>query len=307
MLMDERSIRRTLIKGVGIMLGLVAMVTTSLVTAPPPADAAVTGCGAPRYKSNGQAWRCTFADNFNGTSLNRKNWLPVTTDTSGYHIGNDCYVDRGDNIAVRSGALRLTTRRLSKSFDCATPGGSYRSRYTSASLTSLGKFSQTYGRYEIRAKFPTSRGAGTHSAWWLWPSSTRYGGWPYAGEIDIAEYYSRHADRAIPQIHYVPRKDRGVASRSNYYCRIKNPQTFHTYTLIWTAKRLTIQYDGRTCLDYALKPAVDGLGGLLDAGEPFDEPFTLALTQGVGATDNGPSSRTPFPATMSVDYVRVWK
>jgi hypothetical protein len=42
---------------------------------------------------------------------------------------------------------------------------------------------------------------------------------------------------------------------------------------------------------------------------PFDQPFIIALTQslGVATTANQPDAATPLPATMQVDYVRVWK
>lgn len=284
------------------------MVVAAALTASttPPVDAAAPSCGPTVRKSDGTAWRCSFSDDFTGSSLNRANWQPVTTATSGYHIGSDCYLDSPTSIAVGSGTLKLTTRRTTRPFTCSSPSGSYSSSYTSASLSSLGRYSQTYGRYEIRATFPATRTAGTHSAWWLWPESYSYGGWPWSGEIDIAEFYSQHADRAIPQVHYVPQQDQGIGARSSYWCLMKNPSQFHTYTLEWTRTRLVVQYDGATCLDLALQPAVSQAGTPLAAGQPFDQPFTLALTQGIGAEGNAPTAGTTLPATMEVDYVRVW-
>jgi hypothetical protein len=40
---------------------------------------------------------------------------------------------------------------------------------------------------------------------------------------------------------------------------------------------------------------------------PFNLPFFLNLTQAIGVGDNEVSSRTPFPATLRVDWVRVWR
>lgn len=35
-------------------------------------------------------------------------------------------------------------------------------------------------------------------------------------------------------------------------------------------------------------------------------PFFLNLTQALGKTPNAPADDLPLPATMDVDYVRVW-
>ena len=54
--------------------------------------------------------------------------------------------------------------------------------YTSASLTTRGKFSWLYGRFEIRARFSPREG--------MWPAFWTMGvkeGWPMCGEIDIME------------------------------------------------------------------------------------------------------------------------
>ena len=45
----------------------------SVDTAPKPDPA---DCGVTILKANGQAWTCTFADDFNGTTLDRTKWTP---------------------------------------------------------------------------------------------------------------------------------------------------------------------------------------------------------------------------------------
>ncbi|RYJ05877.1 MAG: glycoside hydrolase family 16 protein [Actinomycetales bacterium] len=281
-----------------------ALLTTGVVATSTPAQA-VTGCGGVVKKADGTPWTCTFADNFYGTSLNREKWYPMTTVESGYAINGDCYFDSAQNIRVTGGTLKLTARRTSRPLQCKSPTGGWSSSYTAGSLSTVGRFSQAYGRYEIRAKLPTSKVAGAHSAWWLWPERQLFGGWPYAGEIDIAEYYTKYPDRAIPYVHYVRRDAPESPGASNNYCMVTRPTDFHTYTLVWDKTSLTISYDGKTCLRHTISPAL-GILGLLKPGEPFNRPFTLVLTQGVGVNQNSPTSRTPFPASMVVDYVRVW-
>jgi hypothetical protein len=60
-----------------------------------------------------------------------------------------------------------------------------------------------------------------------------------------------------------------------------------------------VLFDGRTCL----------LDRYVSLGRsPFDQPFFLALTQTLGIQTNAyRPGRTPLPATMQVDWVRVWK
>lgn len=175
------------------------------------------------------------------------------------------------------------------------------SSYTSGSVSSVGKFSQTYGRFEIRAAMPQTDGPGLHSALWLVPDQpTFYGGWPLSGEIDVAEYYSANADRLIPALHYGSLAP--LAERTNNYCLVYQPTAFHTYVLEWTTKRLKVSIDGTTCVDHALSPAAPLLGSA-----PFDRPFNLNLTQGLGIEGNAlPAGKQVNSATLQVDYARAW-
>jgi beta-glucanase (GH16 family) len=252
-------------------------------------------------KGTGGYWQCTFSDDFEGTSLDRSKWVPQRTDTSAYTNGpTACFVDSPNNISVSDGTLRLTAREEPAPFDCA---GLFTTRYTSGMVsTALGRFSQTYGRFEVRAKISPAQVKGLHTALWLWPvDSSRFGTFPASGEIDLAEMYSQYPDRAIPYIHYnAAATDPNVTNTS---CLISNLASFHTYTLEWSASTMKISYDGKTCLVDHWNPASP-----LSGSQPFDQPFFIALTQalGVGTNEFDPAT-TPLPATTEVDYVRAWR
>jgi beta-glucanase (GH16 family) len=167
--------------------------------------------------------------------------------------------------------------------------------------TAMGRFSQTYGRFEIRAKVSAARVTGLQSSLWLWPvDSSRYAP-ASSGEIDIAEMFSQYGDRAVPYIHYKPFLVDAFAT--NTLCFISNLAAFHTYTLEWTETSLRITYDGKTCLVNNWNPADP-----LEKPQPFDQPFFILLTQalGVGSNEFDPDG-TPLPATTEVDYVRAWQ
>jgi hypothetical protein len=100
----------------------------------------------------------------------------------------------------------------------------------------------------------------------------------------------------VPYFHYV---ENGGQSVTTYSCSIKRG-VFNTYVLNWLPGELSVQVNGRTCLDDHYKA--------LNAAPPapFNQPFFLALTQALGQGTNAPTSSTAFPAVMQVDYVRAW-
>jgi beta-glucanase (GH16 family) len=273
--------------------------TTIATTAP---AAAVKGCGKRQYRKPGSGyWTCSFADNFNGTTLNTRKWSRITTAESGFHNGPECYLSSGSAVRVKNGMLRLRVARTSTKFLCESAGADYMTQYTGGSVTTMHKFRQTYGRFEIRARFPAAKVQGLHSAIWLWPQTLTYGRWPQSGEIDVAEFYTRYPDRAIPFLHY--HGDRRDPDRTNNYCYVRRPQAFHTYRLTWTARAITIRYDGKVCLHNDSWSPLE-----LRRPAPFDHPFVVNLTQALGIYGNAfQPSKTPLPATMRVDYVRVWR
>jgi beta-glucanase (GH16 family) len=276
---------------------------TSAASAPSPALAAASGCGTQQIpKPGGGYWACSFADHFSGTALNTAKWARMVTAESGFKNGPECYLATGNSVRVANGALVLTVARTAASFRCDSPRGDYISQYTGGSISTYRKFSQTYGRFEIRARFPAVTVPGLHSAIWLWPQAQTYGSlWPSSGEIDVGEFYTTYPDRVIPAVHYLG--DALDPNKLNNYCYVTRPQDFHTYRLTWTAQAIRIEYDGKLCL------LNDNWRPLLQSKpQPFDHPFVINLTQSLGILLNAfRPNETPLPASMYVDYVRVWR
>jgi hypothetical protein len=70
---------------------------------------------------------------------------------------------------------------------------------------------------------------------------------------------------------------------------------FNTYVLTWTSTTLTIEVNGKTCL-------------VNKSGDPaFKKPYIAAFTAALGTGGNAITPRTPIPATMTVDYLKVWR
>jgi len=282
--------------------------TTTTTTAPPSANGDNCG-GQPTLVADGMTWDCTFDSEFSGTSLDTTKWMAVTTAATGYTSGlTACFVNSPDNISVGNGYLSITARKEAEPFICYDPYGDFITQYTSATLATYGMFSQAYGRFEIKAKVPSTSIAGLQSSFWLYPQDeTEYGPWPASGEIDIAETYSEYPDIAIPYIHYdYDSSTTDTATDTNvvtaYDCSI-DPDQFNDYVVDWTPTTITMIYNGQTCLvDHWIPSSPQ------TAPEPFNEPFFVNLTQalGIGTNQFNPST-TPLPATTEVQYVRVWQ
>jgi beta-glucanase (GH16 family) len=170
------------------------------------------------------------------------------------------------------------------------------------------RFTQAYGRFEVRALLPQTTATGLQETLWLWPADdTLYGSWPGSGEVDFSEFYSEYSSLDIPYIHYnYSPSTVNAATNTNtvtaYSCQISLSQ-YNDYAVVWTPGNFTITINGNTCLIDNYIPD-DGL----TSPEPFNQPFFVALTQALGINTNAfnPSS-TPLPATTSIEYVRVWK
>jgi beta-glucanase (GH16 family) len=266
-------------------------------------DTAGPDCGPAVEKADGTDWECAFSDDFEGDALDTTHWTVLSSLASGYRNGPECYLGDesplgADDVAVGDGVLRLTARALDHEVVCPSLGGDFPSRWTGAFVTTYGKYTTTYGRVEVRAAFPDVAVPGVHAALWLWPQDLAYGS-EITGEMDLAEYFSQYPDRAVPFLHYQP----AVAERThtNNDCLVEDPGAMHTYVLEWEPGRATISYDGEVCVDHDIAPAPP-----LSGSQPFDQPFTLNLTQALGVGTNAFTEATPLPATTTVDYVRVW-
>jgi beta-glucanase (GH16 family) len=285
-----------------IWLSVVAVSGMGPASAAPvrPASAAIAPsptCGYVRpAKPGGGRYTCTFTDDFNGSALNPARWMAQTTAANGYATGRECYVDNPRNLSVSGGRLHLTSRVEASPFTCHSPYGDWTTNQTAGSVVSWGKFSQTYGRFEFRAKFPKTSIAGVDSALWMYPQNPSYGAWPRSGEIDIAERFgSTFGDNVYPSLHYIG-KDASLFT--GYNCVVRNSTTqFHSYAVEWTPTTMYFYYDSRLCFQHSWSPAAP-----LVAPQPFDKAFGLVMTQTGGV--NAPVGTT---TTMDIDWVRAWK
>ena len=238
--------------------------------------------------SHAQCWKLVWADEFDGSLLDSSRWNT--------RIGNDWDLlhyntDRTENIRVEDGVLRLIARRESyMGFD-----------YTAALLHTERIAAWRYGRIEARMKLPGTQGF--VPAFWLLPAQNRYGWWPDSGEIDIMEHPTHQPHTVYGTVH---------TAAYNLFGGSDGPQgstvnlsdferAYHVYAVEWNDEQIDLYVDDIKYFTFANQ----------DAGYttwPFDQPFFIRLGLGVGGGWVGPPDNTTvFPASMEIDYVRVFQ
>jgi beta-glucanase (GH16 family) len=261
----------------------------SSASAPAPATPTRTVTASPTVtQPKPEGWQLAWSDEFDGSQLDKAKWQAKDNTMVDYDLA--CITADGDNVFVKGG---LVTLRVQKEKETC---GKETRDYSTSYLTTQGRASFTYGRFEVRAKTPTGRdnSTGLWPAFWLRPDD---GG---VGEIDVMELpggakYYRAATQAI-FLDYTPvKQDHRYEFPSGYPA-----DGFHTYTTEWEPGVLRWYIDGKLVWqrDRSTTPWFD---------KAFSRPFHLRLNFQVGGWLGDPDAATRFPADFQVDHVRVWK
>src|SRR4051812_28132223 len=185
-------------------------------------------------------------------------------------------------LSLSDGLLHITARKQTK----------YGEPYVSGLVQTGGKqdhpdrptFSFLYGYLEVRAKLPA--GQGLWPAIWLMPASHDDGN----GELDVMEMLGNDPST----VHFTAHRD--GSEEGHTFSGPDFSSGFHTFGVDWEPDHITWYVDGvarATCTDRSLI---------------CDEASYPILNLAVGGNWPGnPDATTPFPATMDVDYVRVYQ
>jgi beta-glucanase (GH16 family) len=236
-------------------------------------------------------WRLTWSDEFDGASgaIDGTKWV---FDTGAGGWGNselENYTNRTTNVRV-NGAGQLEIVARAESFNG--------SNFTSGRINTSSKFTQQYGRFEARIKLPA--GNGLWPAFWSLGNNIGSVGWPQCGEIDIMEvvrdFTVNHGSAHGP----------GYSGGNPLTATFKLPSgsfssDYHVFAMEWEPNQVRWYVDNTL---YETRTPAD-----IPAGTTwvYDHPFFILLNLAVGGNFPGsPDASTPFPATLSVDYVRVY-
>jgi beta-glucanase (GH16 family) len=246
-------------------------------------------------------WQQVWADEFNGTSLNRSIWQPQSGTGTLYGLpsgwGNNelqYYTERPQNLSVSGGSLRITAR--AENFAGST--------YTSARIRTPGTVDVLFGRIEARIRIPS--GQGIWPAFWMLPTNSPYGGWAAGGEIDIMES-TNAADRIYGTIHYGGTWPANTSNGGSFAPGTDFGASYHLYAVEWEPDQIRWYVDS-TLIHTATSATWFSSNENGNGRAPFDVPFHLILNIAVGGNFPGPpNGSVGFPMEMAVDYVRVYQ
>ncbi|MFT4738392.1 MAG: beta-glucanase (GH16 family) [Paraglaciecola sp.] len=247
------------------------------------------------FSVRSQCPNIVWADEFSGNSLNLNNWDYQTGDGCGTSStcgwGNNELQDyTTNNVVVSNGTLQIIADRE------VLRGN--RSNYTSGRIRSINKGDWTYGRFEARIKLP--QGGGLWPAFWMLSTNEPYGGWPQSGEIDIMEFVGNKPDETLGYIHYGdPYPDNQQQGTAFAFNDENFLSQFHEFAVEWNPNEIKWFVDGNL---FQTKTAAD-LGSF---NWPFDQDMHFLLNVAIGGNLGGVVDNTIFPATMEVEYVRVY-
>jgi beta-glucanase (GH16 family) len=249
-------------------------------------------------------WSCKNDDN----EIVKRNWELVWQDefnTPGapdaakwtYDIGNgpnndgwgnaelQSYTNRAENIVIADGKLKITAIKNGNAF-------------TSARIKTQGLFEQGYGRIEASIKLPY--GPGIWPAFWMIGNDVNTKGWPQCGEIDIMEGRGQEPNIIHGTVHG-PGYSAGAAITASYGLQNARFDTdYHLFAVEWT----------ENCIDFYVDDVLYSriTPEKVTGNWVYDHPFFIILNVAVGGNYVGwPTTSTPFPQTMYVDYVKVYK
>ncbi|MEU0524302.1 family 16 glycosylhydrolase [Streptomyces niveus] len=282
------------------LYALALLCCTSVATAG-PAGAAPTPeprAAAAASAESAAPMAVTFDENFDGpagSAVNGSRWQIETGDNVNNHERQ--YYTAGNNNAALDGQgnLVITARKDNPgNYQCWYG----RCEYTSARLNTAGKFTAQYGRVEARMKIP--RGQGMWPAFWMLGNNMGQVGWPNSGEIDIMENVGFEPGTVHGTLH-----GPGYSGSGGIGAGYTLPggqafaDAFHTFAIDWSPNSIRWSVDGNV---FQTRTPAD-LGG---REWVFNKPFFLILNLAVGGYWPGdPNGSTPFPSTLTVDYVRV--
>lgn len=239
-----------------------------------------------------KGWKLAWNDEFEYSGLPDNSKWSYELGGNGWGNNELQYYTEKDtlNAEVENGLLKITARKQTREDK----------QYTSARLLTRNKAEFKYGKIEVRAKLPA--GKGTWPAIWMLGTNIDKVGWPKCGEIDIMEHVGFEKDSIFGTVHNESYNGMKGTQKVKGHV-INNPyDSFHVFSIEWTPEKIDFMMDNQVYNHFVNEHKTINEW-------PFDQPFFLILNLAIGGDWGGKYGvdNDVFPASMEVDYVRVYK
>jgi beta-glucanase (GH16 family) len=193
------------------------------------------------------------------------------------------------------GQLVITARAAASSRSCWYGP----CRYTSGKWITKGRVEPGFGRVAVRARLP--KGQGLWPAFWMLGATYPDTAWPASGEIDVMEFKGSTPTGSSSALHGPGYSGNTPLTRRWDRDGVDLSRGFHVYAVERDSAAIRFMVD--EVEHYRVSRSdVERYGRWV-----FDGPFYLLLNLAVGGGfDGDPASDAVLPATMLVDWVRVF-
>lgn len=249
------------------------------------AATAVIDSGTDSIKAPLDGYKLVWHDEFNGSALG-SDWTHEKQNAGWVNNELQYYVNDGKVTSVADGVLNITCYKNSAGRICS--GRIYACRKTG----------WTYGWIEARIMLP--KGRGTWPAFWMMP--VNFTKWPQDGENDIMEEVGYNPNYVSSTIHCNGYNNGGTAKEHKEQFLANAEGGWHVYACEWTADYISYYIDGKKYFTYTPDNKTKTYW-------PFNTPFYVILNLAWGGSWGGLKGvdESALPATMKVDYVRVFQ
>jgi beta-glucanase (GH16 family) len=272
-------------------------------------DAATGGAGGTIDAGSGGPERCTSRAAIDGTK-----WTLVWSDEFdkdgapdssnwGYEKGfvrnSELQWYQPDNATVSGGLLTIAAQKqqvLNPNYKAGSTDWKQNrqyAQYTSTSMTTSGKKSFLYGRFELCGQIDTRQGS--WPAFWILGNGLS---WPASGEVDIMEYYANGVRSNICKpsggnCDWLGSVSQSLSSLGGTTWSSK----FHLWAMEWDSQKINLYLDDKLVYSYTITSTNPYTGNA----------FYMLVNLAIGGQNGGDPSGTTFPITYLVDYVRVYQ
>lgn len=242
----------------------------------------------------GRKYELVWSDDFEGpknAAPDAGKWkFDIGTGINGWGNGEfQYYTNRPENVGMDGNGHLLITAR-SEAF-----AGS---NFTSARIKTQDLFAHAYGRIEARIKTPY--GPGIWPAFWMLGDNIDEVEWPQCGEIDIMELRGQEPNVINGTVHGPGYSGGASVTKTFGFVNDRFDNDFHVFAVEWGEDYLDFFVDNT--LYHRITPE-DVSGEWV-----FNRPFFILLNVAVGGNYVGfPTPQTPFPQSMSIDYVKAYR